>query len=668
MYKPFGRILYGGDYNPNQWPKEVWEQDMAYFKDARINSATINVFSWAKIQPAEEEYYFDELDEIVDMLSEENYDIVMATSTGAMPAWMYKKYPEVGRVDYQGRRHKFGQRHNACPNSLVYQKYAKAMAEHLAKRYGSNPHVTCWHISNEYGGECYCPLCQNAFRIFLRKKYDNDIEKLNFAYWSIFWSHRYDTFEQIEPPMDLGEDSMHGLTLDWRRFVSLQTADFMREETVPIREICPHLPVTTNMMPGVRDTNYYDMAEIMDVASWDTYPDWHSGDRDVAVRNAYWNDFFRSLKQRPFMLMENCPGATNWKRYNKIKRPGMDRTAALQSVAHGSDTVQYFQFRKSRGSVEKFHGTVVDHVGTNETRVFKAVSEIGATLRAIDEIAGTMPRVKVAIIFDWENDWALADAQFIQKDDKKYHETCVNYYRPLWERGITADIVSAHADFSKYDLVIAPMLYMTDEDTIERLSAFVENGGTLYATYTLGMVDGTDLCHLGGFPGGKLRRVFGIWNEEVDGLWPNDRVKIKTTDGAKYEGLDICEIIHAEGAEVLATYASEFYDGTPTMTVNHYGKGKAYYQTFRDTGAFKDRFIGQIVDELGIERAVPEKMPKDVSAHKRFDGDTTYLFVENYSDKPVSGIRLDSAYTDMLTGECCDSVDLDAFHTRIFKK
>ena len=166
MYKPFGRILYGGDYNPNQWPKEVWEQDMAYFKDARINSATINVFSWAKIQPSEEEYCFDELDEIVEMLSKENYDIVMATSTGAMPAWMYKKYPEVGRVDYQGRSHKFGQRHNACPNSPVFQKYAKALAEQLAKRYGSNPHVTCWHISNEYGGECYCENCEKAFRVW----------------------------------------------------------------------------------------------------------------------------------------------------------------------------------------------------------------------------------------------------------------------------------------------------------------------------------------------------------------------------------------------------------------------------------------------------------------------------------------------------------------------
>ena len=188
MHKPFGRILYGGDYNPNQWPKEVWEQDMAYFKDARINSATINVFSWAKIQPAEEEYYFDELDEIVDMLSEENYDIVMATSTGAMPAWMYKKYPEVGRVDYQGRRHKFGQRHNTCPNSLVYQKYAKAMAEQLAKRYGSNPHVTCWHISNEYGGECYCENCEKAFRVWLKKKYGT-IEAVNKAWNLEFWGH-----------------------------------------------------------------------------------------------------------------------------------------------------------------------------------------------------------------------------------------------------------------------------------------------------------------------------------------------------------------------------------------------------------------------------------------------------------------------------------------------
>ena len=637
-------------------------------REANINEMTVGIFSWAMLEPREGEFDFSFLDEIIEKIYQNGGRVVLATPSGARPHWMADKYPEVLRVTGNLERRHFGARHNHCYTSPVYREKVRIINTKLAERYGKHPAVVAWHISNEYGGGCFCPLCQDAFRNYLRKRYDNDIEKLNLAYWSTFWSHHYDSFDQVEAPMPLGEESVHGLSLDWRRFISLQTADFMRAEVAPLKEICPELPVTTNMMPGVLDTNYYDMADIMDVASWDTYPDWHSGQPNVAVGNAFWNDFFRSLKQRPFMLMENCPGATNWKPYNKIKRPGMDRTAALQSVAHGSDTVQYFQFRKSRGSVEKFHGAVVDHVGTNETRVFKAVSEIGATLKAIDEICGTMPKVRVAIIYDWESHWALMDAQFIQKDNKKYNETEISYYRPLWERGISVDIISAHGDFSKYDFIIAPMLYMTDEDTIERLSSFVENGGTLYATYTLGMVNESDLCHLGGFPGGKLRRVFGIWNEEIDGVWPHDRVKVRTNDQSEYEGVDICEIIHSEGAEVLATYASEFYEGTPAMTVNNYGKGKAYYQAFRDCGEFKDRFIEKIVDDLGIERAVPDRMPLDVSAHKRFDGDTTYLFVENYSDRGVSGIRLDGTYTDMLSGEKCECVDLNAFHTRIFKK
>lgn len=666
----YPHFLHGGDYNPEQWlhDKSIWDKDMELMRDANINEMTVGIFSWAVLEPREGEFDFSFLDEIIEKIYKNGGRVVLATPSGARPHWMADKYPEVLRVTGNLERRHFGARHNHCYTSPIYREKVRIINTKLAERYGKHPAVIAWHISNEYGGGCFCPLCQEAFRGYLRVRYDGDIEKLNLAYWSTFWSHNYDSFEQVEAPMTLGDDSVHGLNLDWRRFISLQTADFMRAEVAPLKEICPELPVTTNMMPDVLDTNYYDMAEIMDVASWDTYPEWHSPDPSVAVKNGYWNDFFRSLKQRPFMLMENCPGATNWKPYNKIKRPGMDRTAALQSVAHGSDTVQYFQFRKGRGSAEKFHGAVVDHVGTNETRVFKAVSEIGATLKAIDEIAGTMPRVRVAMIYDWENDWALLDAQFIQKDNKRYHETEINYYRPLWERGISVDIISAHGDFTKYDFIIAPMLYMTDDDTIERLSSFVEGGGTLYATYTLGMVNESDLCHLGGFPGGRLREVFGIWNEEIDGLWPRDRVKVRTNDLIEYEGVDICEIIHSEGAEVLATYASEFYEGTPAMTVNSYGKGKAYYQAFRDTGEFKDRFIEKIIDDLGIERAVPERMPTDVSAHKRYDGDITYLFVENYSDRRVSGISLDGTYTDMLSGEKCQSVDLDAFHTRIFKK
>ena len=665
----FPHMIHGGDYNPEQWlhDKSIWDKDMELMTGANINELTVGIFSWAVLEPREDEFDFSFLDEIIDKIYKNGGRVVLATPSGARPHWLADKYPEVLRVNKNLDREHFRARHNHCYTSPVYRERVRIINEKLAKRYGNHPAVIAWHLSNEYGGECYCPLCQEAFRNYLRKKYDNDIEKLNLAYWSTFWSHHYDSFDQVEPPFVLGEDSIHALTLDWRRFVSLQSSDFARAEAETIRAICPHIPITTNMMPGFHCINNVDLAEPLDVISWDTYPDWHSPDPSVPYTNAFWNDYFRALKQRPFMLMENCPGATNWKDINKIKRPGMDRTAALQSVAHGSDTVQYFQFRKSRGSSEKFHGAVVDHVGNDQTRVYKAVSEIGDTLKKIDEICGSMPDAKAAIILDWDSCRALGDAQFAHKKSKNTFSTIVDYYRVLWERCVSVDVIDPHSDLSKYDLVVAPILYLTDEKTIEAFAEFVKNGGTLYATYLLGMVNETDLCYLGGFPGGKLKDVFGIWNEEIDALWHEERVRIKSADGETYEGKELCELIHAKGAKVLATYDSEFYAGMPALTVNEYGKGKAYYQAFRDCGTFKDRFLGDIIDSLPLERALNRKMPYHTSAHLRHGENGTYLFVENYSGTAQT-VELDGEYTDMISGERCTKAILSEFDTKIFKK
>ena len=665
----FPHMIHGGDYNPEQWlhDKSIWDKDMELMTKANVNELTVGIFSWAVLEPREGEFDFSFLDEIIDKIYANGGRVVLATPSGARPHWMAEKYEEVLRVNKNLDREHFRARHNHCYTSPVYREKVRIINTKLAERYGKHPAVIAWHLSNEYGGECYCPLCVEAFRDYLREKYGNDIEKLNLAYWSTFWSHHYDSFEQVEPPHALGENSIHALTLDWRRFVSLRHADFMRAEAETVRAVCPDIPITTTMMPAFYYINYNDFAPYIDVASWDTYPDWHSPDSSVPYHNAFWNDFFRSLKQRPFMLMENCPGATNWKDINKLKRPGMDRTAALQSVAHGSDTVQYFQFRKSRGSSEKFHGAVVDHVGNDQTRVFRAVSDIGATLKAIDEVCGSMPDAKAAIIYDWNNRWALEDAQFTYKRDKKYQPTLLDYYRVLWERTVSVDIVDPHADLSKYDLVIAPMLYLTDGETVDNLSSYVERGGTLYATYMLAMVNETDLCYLGGFPGGRLSEVFGIWNEEIDALWPAERVSVKDSDGETFEGKELCELIHARGAEVLATYASEFYSGMPALTVNSYGKGRAYYQAFRDCGAFKDKFLGDIIDALPVERAVDVKMPYHTSAHLRHGEKGTYMFVENYSGKEQS-IPLCGNYVDMVSGEECNTAVLSEFDTKIYKK
>ena len=672
LFPQFPHFLHGGDYNPEQWmdDKSVWDADMALAKKAHCNVFSVGIFSWSVLEPADGVYDFSFLDEIIEKIYQNGCRVVLATPSGARPKWLADRYPEVLRVNTRGERMHFGGRHNHCLTSPIYRRKVAEINRRLAERYGNHPAVLCWHISNEYSGECFCPLCQDAFRSFLREKYDNDIEKLNRAYWSRFWSHTYDSFAQIEAPMAIGEQGVHALNLDWRRFVSHQTKEFMKAEIAALRAGGSQLPVTINMMPGVRDTNYAEFADSVDIISWDSYPDWHSPNHlYAAYHTAFWHDYWRALKKRPFLLMESAPAVTNWKPINKLKRPGMDRLSALQAVAHGSDSVQYFQFRKSRGSSEKFHGAVVDHVGTDQTRVFGEVKRTGETLAAIEEVLGTMPCPRAAILYDVENRWALTDAQgfVFDGDDKDYLATCVEYYRFFWERGIAVDVVSAHADLSGYSLVVAPQLYMTDSDTVTRLTEFVKGGGTLYATYMLGMVDGTDLCHLGGFPGGGLRRVFGIWNEEIDTLYPEERSAV-VMNGKPYTGKTYCEILHAEGAEVLATYAADFYKGTPALTVNAFGKGKAYYQAFRDEGDFKDEALERIIAALGIEKALPVLPQKGVSAHTRTDGTHTYLFVENYSGERVTALALGGTYLDMESGEPITHVSLDEYDVRVLKK
>ena len=343
----------------------------------------------------------------------------------------------------------------------------------------------------------------------------------------------------------------------------------------------------------------------------------------------------------------------------------MHKLASMQAVAHGADSVQYFQWRKSRGSTEKFHGAVVDHEGSENTRVFREVSEVGMALKKIEDVLATMPKVKAAVIFDVESDLALRYTGGFQNEDKKYHKTASAFYYELWKRAINVDVISACRDLSGYDLVIAPMLYMTPKKVIESLKNYVKDGGTLIATYTLGMVNENDLCYLGGFPGEDLKEVFGIWNEEIDTLYPEERNTV-TYSGKSYEICDYAERIHPRGAKVLGTYTSDFYAGEPMLTVNEYGKGKAYYIAARDTGELKDAMIGDVLDTLNIERNI-KSAPEGVTAHSREDENYKYLFIENYTDK-VADAELFEAGIDMESSEPVEkTITLQPYGVRIIK-
>lgn len=628
----FPHILHGGDYNPDQWraAKEIWLEDMRLAGLAHINSLTVGIFSWAALEPEEGRFDFSWLDEVMDLLAKNGIAAVLATPSGARPAWMSFKYPEVLRVNEDRRRILHGGRHNHCYTSPVYRDKVRKINTALAERYKNHPALAVWHLSNEYGGECHCELCQEAFRNWLKLRYGS-LDELNSAWWTAFWSHTYTGWSQIESPSQIGETSVHGLVLDWKRFVTEQTLDFMKAEMEPLKRLTPDVPCTTNMMGLYDGLNYYRLSEALDIASWDNYPTWRSdeGDSDIALLTSMVHDMNRRLKDgRPFMLMESSPSTTNWQPVGKLRRPGLHELQSLQAIAHGSDTVQYFQFRKSRGSAEKFHGAVVDHVGTEHTRVFREVAGTGRTLEKLDSVVGTAKPSDVAIIYDVENRWALDMCQGF-KSKKNYVETLKEHYAPFWKAGISVDIIDSTKELSDYKLVIAPMLYMLRPGIAEKIETFVKNGGTFAATYMTGYVDEHDLCFLGGFPG-PLGHVLGIWCEEIDGLFEEERRSVEW-NGAKYQARDFCEIVHPKGAQTIATYCEDFYAGSPAATVNRFGKGEAYFIAARLDEQFQEDFFGMLVRKLGIGGAVKGVLPAGCTAQVRTDGENNYVFVMNFT-------------------------------------
>ena len=663
----FPHLIHGADYNPEQWPPEIWDRDMELMQQANCNEMTVGIFAWAVLEPREGEYDFSLLDTIIEKIGAAGGKVILATPSGARPRWLAEAYPEVLRVDAQGNREHIRGRHNHCFTSPVYRQKVRAINEKLARRYGSNPTVIAWHISNEYSGACHCPLCAEAFRDYLREKFHGDIRQLNQAYWTTFWSHNYDSFDQIEPPGDLTETGIHGLNLDWKRFITRQTISFIENEIAPIREHCPHLPVTTNMMYEFYDLDYHKVAQVLDFASWDSYPEWHNGDDTViAQRAAFWHDVYRSLKGKPFLLMESTPSLVNWKPYNKPKAPGLDTLSSLQAVFHGSDSVQYFQWRKSRGSSEKLHGAVVGHDGTANTRVFRSVQKTGEILKSIDEVAGTVTNAKVAVVFDWENMWALDDCQGYAQKDKKYFETLYAYHRVFWQKGINCDIVAPNADLSRYKLVVSPMLYLTSHATAENLRGYVANGGVLYGTYMTGTVDENDLCHLGGIPGCGLKEVFGITAQEIDTLYPEE-VRHTVLNGESHRLVDYCETLQLCGAQALCSYADGYYQGTPAVTCNRFGAGHAIYQACRDEGSLKAAILEEWMDKLDIHPEVLGALPQGVTCHSRTDGRFTYVFLENYLAKEAPAVQLRQPMTDLLTGELTELCALPPYGYGIYK-
>lgn len=635
------KLLHGGDYNPEQWldRPDILAQDIELMKKARVNTVTLGVFSWSALEPEEGVFKLDWLADIIHNLYANGIRTILATPSAARPAWLAHKYPEVRRVRADRVRELYNRRQNYCYTSPIYREKVRIIDQKLAQRFGDDPAVILWHISNEMGGDCHCALCQAEFRRWLQTRYGT-LAALNKAWNARFWSHDYTDWEQIESPAPQGENAVQALALDWKRFVSDRHIDFLKFERDTVKEIAPNAKFTVNMMYRFDGIDYFKMAKEIDVASWDNYPTWHKPSETVeetALDTAMMHDLFYSMKDKPFLLMESSPSFTNWQPVSKQKKPGIAELAALQTVAHGADSVLYFQWRASRGAEEKLHGAVIGHDGREDARSFTETAQVGQRLEALAEITAVKREKQAAIVHDWQNKWALEGSCGPRNAGMGYWDELKRHYNALAREGVAVEFVDQNADLTGYGLVVVPMLYLLTDAFAKKLCAFAQSGGTVIVTYWSGVVDESDLCRLGDTPYG-LTELLGLRRTEIDGMYDGETRRCVPSAGCTLPAAlasTLCEVAvldEKDPAEPLSLYEEDYFAGHPAAAVHRYGKGRAYYLASRFDEAFYRAFYHNAAKEIGLSPAWPEALPEGVLAVRR----GSFVFVQNCTEQPVT--------------------------------
>ena len=651
-------IWYGGNYNPEQWPEEIWDEDVRLMNRAGVSLATVGVFSWARLEPRPGEYDFDWLDTVLDLLHAGGVRVDLATATASPPPWLAVKHPDTLPVTEDGIRLSFGSRQQYCPSSPIYREKSQELVRRIVERYADHPALELWHVNNEYGchvSHCYCDVSAEAFRRWLRARYGT-VDELNRVWGTAFWSQRYDSFDEVMPPRAAPTFRNPTQLLDFDRFSSDELLECYRGELRIIRERSA-VPVTTNFMGFFKPVDYWKWAAEVNIVSDDTYPD--PADPNSPAYAAMVRDLMRSLGGgAPWILMEQSPSAVNWRRQNAAKAPGQMRAWSYQAVARGADGVLFFQWRQSAAGSEKFHSGLVPHAGT-DTRVWREVEQLGTELAALslgtgsEAIAGSRVPADIAITLDWDSWWALE--QPASPTDVSYLQTLFAWHRAITSLGLTVDFVRSDDDLSAYRVVVAPAHFAASDAQVENLASFAQTG-SLVVGFGTAITDENLHVRLGGYLGEPLRRALGVWIEEFAPPAAPDLTAQGVRDAPPIRLLGEIlgddplggiwsEYVRVTDAETVATFADGPLSGWPAVTRRacDSGSGSGWYiATLLDPSSLRS-LVERIVADAGIDVPTPVATGTQVEIVRR----GSVVFVINHGADDAE-VVIDG--TDLLTG------------------
>jgi beta-galactosidase len=650
----FPHVAYGGDYNPEQWTPDTWQEDARLMQEAGVNRVTLGVFSWGKLEPTPGQYDFAWLDEIIDLLYTHGVRVNLATPTASPPPWLIRMHPEILPVTADGVTLWHGSRRHYCPHSSAYREYSIRIVTALAEHYRDHPAISLWHIDNEYAchiSECFCDVSVAAFRQWLLKRYGT-LENLNKAWGTAFWSQQYYDWQEIQAPKRTPAFINPSQKLDWERFCSDSWLACFEDQKTVLRAITPNLPLTTNFMNFHRPLDYWKFASSEDLVSNDSYP--NTSQPDWMIEAGMGSDLMRSLGcGRPWLLMEQAPTHVNWRQRNTTKRPGIMRLGSFQAMAHGADGIMFFQWRASVAGAEKFHSAMLPHVGT-DSRVWREIVALGAELKKLDDVLGSHVQTETAILFDWENWWALEREAKLSGDLRLMHQVKA-IYTELFHHNITVDFIHPESDLSHYRLVIAPNLYLVNVRSVKNIEQYVKQGGTLLMTFFSGIVDDNDHVRPGHIPA-PFCDLLGLWIEEFVAYAETQRNVIEIVNGQSYPCELWSDIIRPAGAEVLGHYQEDYFAGSPAITRHQFGKGTSYYLGTSLAHEGLAWLLGQICADAGVQPIL--NVPDGVEVTSRKNDTHAWFFVLNHSDKEVR-IKLPAKELDLITGTITNTVKLE---------